>query len=624
MSSLMVIISEAQRRCSWPVITGHLIEKWGVDVLTSAKYYTSNRLISSCGAFIESATPLFVAAFRGHGHIVRYLLEKGADASVKTTNQTDLNYNGLTPLYGAVYRRVFTDIETTTIAEERRGRSAIVRYLLEFGANPSIRPSSRRPIWMEELCDVDSITALINHGLDLKQRYLDSGETILHYFSGHPRGFTEEDSSAIVRLLVERGADLLARDIQGFTPILRAANSGYSRRNFSILDYLLELDGIGRMEKIDALELAGASILLDDRNASLLPKAFGYWRRAYHLREMEKDASGSSAEKSLGPKKGGTKEWTSLAELENVIQRPEEYTIQSLHVRFRVLSVRSWEAVEMEAACYSMFYSWYHPTATHKLLEMKLAALNTICRFNPRDALKGLHFKLQESTIEVVNAVSGLLNSPMPNATQLPFETYETSLDLIFLALNLLKPDYFSRFGNKLFALLEEMFRLPGMLSVESHRNSMIRLLRERVGSYRLGFILLLACEHERYVGSLAIIRLFLEAGADPNAGLDLDGYASLHLVAEFEDPKLSEAAAILLLGKGAHHDRVNNAGQTAADVWIQTRIENGAETGWNARPDWCRTVPNLLCLAARSVRIHKIPYKKETPATLHSTVAMH
>ncbi len=88
-------------------------------------------------------------------------MEKGADASVKTTNQTDLNYNGLTPLYGAVYRRVFTDIETTTIAEERRGRSAIVRYLLEFGANPSIRPSSRRPIWMEELC-LDVLRLLSN------------------------------------------------------------------------------------------------------------------------------------------------------------------------------------------------------------------------------------------------------------------------------------------------------------------------------------------------------------------------------------------------------------------------------------------------------------------------------
>jgi len=475
---------------------------------------------------------------------------------------------------------------------------------------------------MEELCDVDSITALINHGLDLKQRYLDSGETILHYFSGHPRGFTEEDSLAIVRLLVERGADLLARDIEGFTPILRAANSGYSRRNFSILDYLLELDGIGRMEKIDALELAGASILLDDRNAPLFPKAFDYWRRAHHLREMEKDASGSSAEKSLGPKKGGTMEWTGLAELEHVIQHPEEHKIQSLHVRFRVLSSRSWEAVGMEAVGVSMAIAsgQNHTTAFVKRLEIRLVVLNTICRFNPCDALKGLHFKLRVSTVVTVTIIIDLLEKE----SLLPSEMYETSLDLILRALNLLKPDdFFANEFNLFNNLFAVMFRIPGMLSEESHRNSLIRLLRERVGSYQLGFLLLLACEYTENERYLATIRLFLDAGADPNVGLDRAGNASLHIVAKMEH-QLSEAATTLLLEKGAHVDRVNKAGQTAVDVWIQTRIENGAETGWNARPDWCRTVPNLLCLAARSVRVHKIPYKNATPATLHSTVAMH
>ena len=127
---------------------------------------------------------------------------------------------------------------------------------------------------MQELCDADIITTLINQGLDLKHRYLDSGETILHYFAALPRGFTEKESSDIVRLLVQKGADLLARDIQGSTPILRAANGDRRRHNFAILDYLLELDGIGRMEKIDALELAGARILSDDEKAPLFPTAF--------------------------------------------------------------------------------------------------------------------------------------------------------------------------------------------------------------------------------------------------------------------------------------------------------------------------------------------------------------
>jgi len=45
---------------------------------------------------------------------------------------------------------------------------------------------------MQELCEADMITALISHGLDLKQRYLFSGETILNYVTALPQGFTEE------------------------------------------------------------------------------------------------------------------------------------------------------------------------------------------------------------------------------------------------------------------------------------------------------------------------------------------------------------------------------------------------------------------------------------------------
>ena len=220
---------------------------------------------------------------------------------------------------------------------------------------------------------------------------------------------------------------------------------------------------------------------------------------------------------------------------------------------------------------------------------------------------------------------SSILRTGHPYATLLPFETYETCLDLILLATNHIKPvRFYEIYFYRLSDLLAVMFRLPGMLSEDSNRNSMIQLLRERVGSYRLGFILLLACEYAWDMRYLVVIRLLLEAGADPNAGLDGAGNAPLYLVAKFYDQELGEAAASLLVESGAHVDRVNKAGQTSKDVWIETRIKNRAASGWNARPDWCRTVPNLLCLAARSVRVHKIPYKNTTPATLHSTVAMH
>jgi len=77
---------------------------------------------------------------------------------------------------------------------------------------------------MERMCGVDAITELINHGLDLKRRYPPTGETLLHSMASRSRNFTEEDSLPIVQLLVEKGADLLARDNVGFTPLLLAAD----------------------------------------------------------------------------------------------------------------------------------------------------------------------------------------------------------------------------------------------------------------------------------------------------------------------------------------------------------------------------------------------------------------
>ncbi len=125
-----------------------------------------------------------------------------------------------------------------------------------------------------------------------------------------------------------------------------------------------------------------------------------------------------------------------------------------------------------------------------------------------------------------------------------------------------------------------------------------------------------------RYIGT---VRLLLLAGADPNVGLDRVGNASLHLAARLDYQVLIEASTNLLVDFGAHVDRVKISGQTAKDVWIATRNQYGAETGWNALPDWCRTVPNLLCLSSRVVRVHKIPYTDgKTPTILHPFVAMH
>lgn len=65
------------------------------------------------------------------------------------------------------------------------------------------------------------------------------------------------------------------------------------------------------------------------------------------------------------------------------------------------------------------------------------------------------------------------------------------------------------------------------------------------------------------------IVRLLLEAGADPNVGNDNDKNASiLHYMAGLKDRELSDATAHLLLGSEADLDRTNEDGKTVADIW--------------------------------------------------------
>lgn len=159
-----------------------IVKFWGVDVNQAAAYYFHpyDTYIQGVSK-IDKATPLFVAASMGNLDIVRYLVsEAGADVSAKTADVADANYDGLSPLYGAVWEKSsllpvpgVKDYEKR-IAISREKRSAIVRFLLKSGANPSvdsIRPSDGDPMWLRVFCDGDNIIALVEYGMSVNHRY---------------------------------------------------------------------------------------------------------------------------------------------------------------------------------------------------------------------------------------------------------------------------------------------------------------------------------------------------------------------------------------------------------------------------------------------------------------------
>lgn len=630
------------------VVVKRIVERWEVDLNAVATYY--HLLDDEAGPYhrweygIKGATLLFVAALNGHDHIVRYLIAKGADVSAQIPDENSWKYGGMTALHAAL-SIVEEDMSIRLTGPFREKKTAIVRLLLESGADPSVVPKSKFPIWMTNLCDSNTtaITALINSGMSLEQRNPYHGYTVLHHWAGNPLGIllesrTEEQSPlAVVKLLVEKGANLMALNNNGFTPILKAAHeflAHSSRENYSILEYLLERDEIDRKEKIEAMELVGAVILSDKANAHLFETAFDYWRRALQLRQMEAEGSGPLLKIPMKRKSGLTGEWVSSVELEYVVQHRSEYRLQSFLTRLRIYSSRSFRAV---LDFIDEFFDYEVPALKRKrkfadLLNMLLATLEMIVSFQPGQEDRTCWMASSRIIEQIVKILSSLeIGNPILNT-----ETIKHSLELIFSVeqIHLLDSTYRGRIESQMRMLIQLVTMLSGNPEMINEENEglLIELLRLKRITYNGHNLIHLACSNP--LTTPATVGLLLKSGIDVNAG-DSHGNGPLHLyLAEF-NPGLGRDYSIirLLLDSGAHLDRVNKRGKTAVDLWTEYnermksfRWEIPGVPQLDRLPDWCyENVPKLQCLSSRIIRAHKIHYTEETlPFFLHKFVEMH
>ena len=85
---------------------------------------------------------------------------------------------------------------------------------------------------MSNLCNSNTtvICILINHGMQLDQRNPYNGCSLLHHWAANPLGTLiesradEESPLVVVKLLVDKGADVMALNKNWFSPILHAAH----------------------------------------------------------------------------------------------------------------------------------------------------------------------------------------------------------------------------------------------------------------------------------------------------------------------------------------------------------------------------------------------------------------
>jgi len=605
-------------------VVQRIVEVCGADVRAAANFYFS-------GEEIEGATPIFVAALKRHDDIVRYLISRNVDVNAITSTKAFIPtekfpmrclrycpiYEGVSPLEAAL-----EESDEQSFDDPMVEKNVTFRLLLEAGANPSTLKVDGNPMWYG--CDVYSVIELIKHDINLDLRST-TGDTILHdWINSASLNLDIIDKEKFfvdgVYLLLAYGIDLTARNNKGFTPIVAAAAElkGPSETLFGVLDLLLKKDEIDASEKIDAMELAGARLLL----ASEPEKASHYWKKALDLRRRE------GRKKIPLQTSGQAIEWETLQQLEDVIQDKSMHWIQAALAGLRIYASKGLEAVLafLDDLTYLPFIREEEEAAKMtQISNFCLEILGVFLRFDPY-LCKLLGYKAR-----VIEKLTNKLLAPFYSSLRNydPLLNFEREKINLFLQLN------FARDPDELFAPFHHDFKffrmlagVPDLLQRQDIREYLSELVRQD-GQHRGGILLFEAYDNRDW----KTLRFLLHLRADPNTTMIAWGSwprnKLLHLAAEEQEHpmvltgelereqislEMECTPAHLFFDYGAQPHLKNDEGKTAVDIWIEKNcgVEGVQSPKWKNRPYWCRnSVPKLGCLAAKTIHTNGIPYSR-------------
>lgn len=609
-----------------------IVEVWGADIQATVQEYS---LRDDETTVFKGVTPLFIAALNKNTETVRYLVEKGADVSVGASNNNEDCWNfGMTPLHAAF----FLTYRISSKASDKQLKT--IRCLVEAGADPSALSSKGIPVWMigwTELyqnqpdfinsgyCCPKAITLLIQLGMNFTQRCSILGRTLLHHMTGP----ANTDDVEVVKLLLEKGADILARDNDGLTPIMVAAIGNNQVPNMRILKYLLMREEIPNIEKIKALEVAAAVLLSYEENVHLLKEAFAFLARSRSLRQSEKNNLYFQEPVYERPISG----WIPTAFKPERIQRfYSEYKMKSIRIRIRVFSSISWRAV------YRYLFPYIGKHIENLIRQHKFTSAP----------------KLVGSLVETLQHLHSK-NDPLFNTGILI-----NSLNLISTEFDQMQYIGSYSYNRTLFKLASLFAGLPTYILSEDVVDCLERIVNNN-GKNRCEETMPYVIGTASTKKLLPIIGLLLRIGVDPNT-TDCNRNGALHVLArKWENEQIGPIARVLMHA-GVRLDRINSLGQTAADVWHEKTKKEKISTNpivcflkfirfWPVEwiycelPNWLKDEPatkpkcstrlkgedvrNLKCSAAEVIRRQcllgqTLPYLDKLPVSLKSFVEMH
>jgi len=423
------------------------------------------------------------------------------------------------------------------------------------------------------------------------------------------------------------GDAIPVRDMSGLRIFFDAILLHGKLPNLPLLEFLLDMDDINRIDKIDVLEMAGAIILGQDQNHEIFPLAFQYWRRALTLRLMDTENCCPIHKTPLKSKSGQLSEWTTLDDLQCIEQQSAQRKIQSLLVRLRIFGGIGWRAV------YRHFIVFFLDFLVVRLpLEDSISDILDLT-WSTLDIIRRLERPHENSVVEsVIKIVTVLFINFLPLPIDDPKFNSENLMKFVELVLmmdsshliapNMETPVAETRHMKMLLSMLMILSRHSEKIP-EEVRLSLIQLVH-RDGRDPLGFNLLhIACLIPG-PQALLTIRFLVNLGAGLNTRNNV-GDGVLHLLSIQPGSETRDATARLLVELGTHLDMVNKEEKTAADLWFQKNTPEKRNVG--DLPDWLQEdVPNLQCLSARVIRRHKLPYDDGAivPAVLIPFVSLH
>ena len=533
----------------------------------------------------DKFTPLIIASNCNNLNVVNSLIKHGANIHL-------VDRYGRTALH---YSITVVDHDSVTV----------LRSLIKNGADVNALTNDKcSPLMMSSLSgSVNVVTILVENGANMDIQNQD-GDTALHYAVCATR-----NSSEVVHKLLTLGASHL-RNHKGLTPLLFAS---YTLKH-SLVEELIQRPEITKEQRIDALELLGASLTI--WQCASEGSVSEYIKRG--MEERFADSSNPLLKQPMEPVEAyqNRKESQTLQQLAQMEGDRNAMVIDSLLILERFFGTKDTELLPQIR--WSATEKWY--INSYKCIGLYQHAIKVAHCCN-QSAISDLYeaMCLLYADIEDCDLQRGKILLELLDQTVLEYK-YQRKLG--------------EEFGIKLGKdeckiLFSSTVKLVHMISThkyckESKTSCVSELLkklryqnpRDQCGNTLLHLIEIFGNE---LFPCLDAAKLLLSAGFNVNA-MNNDGDTPLHRAVKLL-PLSSEKIQFLtdmlhvLFDGGAHHDFVNNDGKTPMDM---------------AKTDEARMILSekrnlgLKCISARVVKKFRIPYLGVVPKTLEKYISMH